>query len=66
MPKINRPRTLRVAQLGLSVRNSVKLAVKDREKEFGASAALSEPSIIFGPTDGMRPMEPFPSDPFAY
>ena len=59
MPSINRPRTLHVHQLGKSVRASVALAIKDREKEFGALAMtpIYEPQL-----DGDMPISP---DPFG-
>ena len=68
MPKISRPRSLRVAELGLSVRASVKLAMKDREKEFGTSNALIGGEIP-GQTDGLylvSPMEPATLEPLPY
>lgn len=61
MPKINRTRSLRVAELSMSVRASVQLAISDREKEFGAASAAISP--LDPPLDGMFPV--YPDDTFG-
>jgi hypothetical protein len=66
MPKINRPSTLRVAQLGMSVRRSVTLAIRDREKEFGVARAVG-PDSYEPPLDGaMVAPDPFVAEPLPY